>query len=107
MEQFLAFHESHPGLDLAPELEAAWLHHEFVRIHPFQDGSGRISRPLMAWAFARAGEFPQVILAQNKPDYITHLELADGGNFTAFVRYLGQRGRQWRGRVSKPSARVC
>ncbi len=34
MDRFLAFHESHAGLDLAPELEAAWLHHEFVRSIP-------------------------------------------------------------------------
>ena len=90
MERFLAFHEGHRDLELAPELEAAWLHHEFVRIHPFQDGNGRISRLLMAWAYARAGEFPPVIPAQNKPDYITSLELADQGDFPALVSYLGR-----------------
>ena len=90
MERFLAFHAGHRDLNLAPELEAAWLHHEFVRIHPFQDGNGRISRLLVAYAYAKAGEFPPVILAQNKPDYITSLELADGGDFPAFVDYLGR-----------------
>ena len=89
MDRFLAFHEGHRDLDLAPELEAAWLHHEFVRIHPFQDGNGRISRLLMAYAYAKAGEFPPVIPAENKDAYITSLELADGGNFKAFVTYLG------------------
>ena len=89
MERFLEFHRAHRNLDLAPELEAAWLHHEFVRIHPFQDGNGRISRLLMAYAYARAGEFPPVIPAENKPGYIASLELADEGDFPAFVRYLG------------------
>lgn len=89
MDRFLAFHESHRDLDLSPEVEAAWLHHEFVRIHPFQDGNGRISRLLMAYAYAKAGEFPPVIPAQDKDAYITSLELADGGNFKAFVTYLG------------------
>ena len=89
MDRFLAFHEGHRDLDLAPELEAAWLHHEFVRIHPFQDGNGRISRLLMAYAYAKAGEFPPVIPAQNKPGYIDSLEAADEGDFAAFVRYLG------------------
>ena len=89
IERFLAFHESHEGLGLAPELEAAWLHHEFVRIHPFQDGNGRISRMLMAYAYAKAGEFPPVILADRKDDYIDALEAADAGNFPAFVTYLG------------------
>ncbi len=89
MERFLSFHEGHRGLDLAPELEAAWLHHEFVRIHPFQDGNGRVSRLLMAWAYAKAGEFPPIIRADEKPGYITRLELADGGDFPVFVEYLG------------------
>jgi len=89
MEKFLAFHNGHRKLGLAPEVEAAWLHHEFVRIHPFQDGNGRISRMLMAYAYASAGEFPPIIPAQNKLDYIEALEAADGGNFPAFVNYLG------------------
>ena len=89
MDRFLAFHEGHRDLDLAPEVEAAWLHHEFVRIHPFQDGNGRISRLLMAYAYAKAGEFPPVIPAQDKMDYIDSLEAADAGDFPAFVTYLG------------------
>ena len=89
MDRFLEYHDGHRNLDLAPELEAAWLHHEFVRIHPFQDGNGRISRLLMAYAYAKAGEFPPVIPAQEKDAYLTGLELADGGNFMAFVNYLG------------------
>jgi len=90
MEKFLAFHAGHKVLNLAPELEAAWLHHEFVRIHPFQDGNGRISRLLMSIPYVRAGEFPPVILAQNKPAYIDSLELADAGRFPALVDYLGR-----------------
>ena len=89
MDRFLAFHEGHRDLDLAPELEAAWLHHEFVRIHPFQDGNGRISRLLMAYAYAKAGEFPPVIPAQGKMAYIDSLEAADAGDFPSFVTFLG------------------
>ena len=89
VDRFLEFNNRHAELELAPELEAAWLHHEFVRIHPFQDGNGRVSRLLMAYAFAKAGEFPPVIPAMNKDAYIDSLELADRGNFPAFVTYLG------------------
>lgn len=89
IERFLAFHRRHANLDLAPELEAAWLHHEFVRIHPFQDGNGRVSRLLMALPFIKAGAFPPVIRAVGKDDYIFALEAADSGLFETFVEYLG------------------
>ena len=54
MDRFPEFHGSHRDLGLAPELEAAWLHHEFVRIHAFQDGNGRIYRLLMVCAYTTA-----------------------------------------------------
>ena len=94
MERFLAFHEGHKDLNLTPEVEAAWLHHEFVRIHPFQDGNGRISRLLMAFAYAKAGEFPPVIPAENKPSYIDALEAADEGGFRDLVNYFGNIATQ-------------
>ena len=89
MDRCLAFHEGHRDLDLSPEVEPAWLHHEFVRIHPFQDANGRIPRLLMAYSYARAGEFPPMIPAQDKTDHIDCLEAADAGDFPAFVTYLG------------------
>ncbi len=94
MERFLAFHDGHKDLPLAPEVEAAWLHHEFVRIHPFQDGNGRISRLLMAFAYAKAGEFPPVIPVENKPSYIDALEAADEGGFRDLVNYFGNIATQ-------------
>ena len=89
IDKFLEFHRGHANLELAPELEAAWLHHEFVRIHPFQDGNGRVSRLLMALPFIKAGEFPPVIRASEKGDYYAALEAADGGYLEFFMDYLG------------------
>ena len=42
-------------------MEAAWLHHRFVQIHPFQDGNGRIARALSTLIFVKAGWFPLVV----------------------------------------------
>ena len=39
--------------DVAPEVEAAWLHHRFTQIHPFQDGNGRIARALATLIFVK------------------------------------------------------
>ena len=89
MDAFLEFHRSHADRELPTEVEAAWLHHAFVRIHPFQDGNGRMSRLLVAYAFIRNGEFPPVITALGKDHYIEMLEVADDGDLRPFCDYLG------------------
>ena len=88
LDRLLDFHRSHAERDLPTEVEAGWLHHEFVRIHPFQDGNGRMSRLLVAYVFVRNGEFPPVITAAGKPNYIGMLEIADEGNLRPFIRHL-------------------
>ena len=88
MDRFLEFHRSHADRQLPTEVEAAWLHHAFVRIHPFQDGNGRISRLLVAYAFARNGEFPPVVTAAGKEEYLRRLEQADEGDLRPFITYL-------------------
>ena len=94
MDAFLEFHRSHADRQLPTEVEAAWLHHAFVRIHPFQDGNGRLSRLLVAYAFARNGEFPPVVPANGKDRYIGALERADEGNLRPFIRYLARRSEE-------------
>ena len=94
MDAFLEFHRAHADRQLPTEVEAAWLHHAFVRIHPFQDGNGRMSRLLVAYAFARNGEFPPIVLAAEKPEYIQNLELADEGKLRPFIDYLALRSQQ-------------
>ncbi len=89
LDRLLEFHRGHEDMNLPTEVEAAWLHHEFVRVHPFQDGNGRMSRLLMAYVFARNGEFPPVLSAVGKRGYIAMLEIADDGDLRPFVRYLG------------------
>ena len=70
------------------EVEAAWLHHRFVRTHPFQDGNGRVSRLLMAYAYVRRSLPPPIVTAFAKPAYIDVLEAADEGDLRAFVDYI-------------------
>ena len=70
-------------------VEAAWLHHRFVRAHPFQDGNGRVSRLLMAWAYLNRSLPPPVIAAQGKSAYVNALEMADGGDLKALSDHIG------------------
>ena len=75
----------------ATEVEAAWLHHRYIQIHPFQDGNGRTARLLMAYAYIRRGEFPPVIKADEKGAYIDVLEEADAGDLRPFANHLSAR----------------
>ena len=58
MDRLIELHERH--MNVPPEVEAAWLHHRFTQIHPFQDGNGRIARALATLVFVKAGWFPLV-----------------------------------------------
>ena len=89
MDRFFELYVGIAERDHPPNAKAAWLHHRFVRTHPFQDGNGRVSRLLMAWAFVRDGLPPPIITAEGKPDYIAALERADRGDPRSFSDYLG------------------
>ncbi len=89
MERFFSLAGEIRQQDYPVNVEAAWLHHRFVRTHPFQDGNGRVSRLLMAWAFVKRGLPPPVITAQEKPEYIDALEAADAGDLRAFSDHIG------------------
>ena len=88
MDRFFALHAEVERERYPVYVEAAWMHHRFVRTHPFQDGNGRVSRMLMAYAFIRRGEPPPVITAVGRNDYIDVLEIANTGDLRAFSDYL-------------------
>jgi Fic family protein len=93
MEQLIRWHESHGERLIAPEVEAAWLHHRFTQIHPFQDGNGRVARCLASLIFIRAGWFPLVITRQDRGHYIDALEAADQGELRPLVQLFAQAQR--------------
>ena len=86
MDRLIALHHQHD--DVAPEVEAAWLHHRFSQIHPFQDGNGRIARALATLVFVKAGWFPLVVRDRERAEYIDALEVADDGDLNPLVDYF-------------------
>jgi Fic family protein len=60
-----------------PIIVAAWFHHRFTQIHPYQDGNGRVARALTTLILIRAGLLPLVLDRDLRVDYINSLELAD------------------------------
>lgn len=59
-----------------PAVFAALLHLNFVHVHPFADGNGRMARLLLNWALLAARLPPTNIRSQNGPAYRCALTLA-------------------------------
>lgn len=85
VERLVEMHEAHEAVGVAPEVEAAFLHHRFTQIHPFQDGNGRVARAVASLVFLRAGWFPVSIDRDQRAPYIEALENADDGNMRPLV----------------------
>jgi Fic family protein len=85
MEHLVEMHLAHTGVPC--EVEAAWLHHRFTQIHPFQDGNGRVARCLATLVFLKAAWFPLVIrdTKQERGRYLDALEAADHGELRPLV----------------------
>lgn len=75
MDNLLAWLSGYAAED--PIIVAAWLHHRFTHIHPYQDGNGRVARALTTLVLLRAELLPLVIDRNLRTDYVKALESAD------------------------------
>src|SRR5690606_36212819 len=73
-----------------PVIRAAWLHHAFVGIHPFEDGNGRVARALTMLDLLRNRYAPLVVDRYSRTDYIEALEQANDGDLRALVRLFAR-----------------
>lgn len=88
MKWFMADFESKKS-DLNPIEIAAFIHAEFVRIHPFQDGNGRTARLLLNFMLMKAGYQPVIIEAKDRPVYYESLnDYAAAGNLDSFYNLI-------------------
>jgi Fic family protein len=74
--------------ELHPAALAALLHYNFVRIHPFDDGNGRVSRLLMNYVLLKNDLPPVIIKSADKTNYLSALNNADTGDMDSFVGYI-------------------
>ena len=94
MDRLIEMHRAHDEEGLAPDVSAAWLHHRFVQIHPFQDGNGRVARAIASLVLIGAGWFPLVVTRDERDDYIKALERADGGDLAPFSAQIASSQRK-------------
>lgn len=90
MDRLVELHLKHVEVGVSPEVEAAWLHHRFAQIHPFQDGNGRVARALASLVFLRSEWFPLVITRDTREEYIRGLETADGNDIRPLIDLFGR-----------------
>lgn len=77
--------------DLDPVILAAELHYRFIRIHPFDDGNGRVARILVNYVLMLNDLPPVVIKSAEKEKYLTALQKADVGDRDAFHSYMAEQ----------------
>ena len=88
MDQLISFYEEADSRGLPSLLVAAWLHHAFSTIHPFQDGNGRVGRALLTWHLVKHEFLPIVISRDTRAEYIGALESTDRGQISKLVNLL-------------------
>ena len=72
-----------------PIVMAATFHYRFVRIHPFDDGNGRMARLLMNMILIKHGYTVAIIPIEEREQYIQTLEQADKNEDLAeFIAYV-------------------
>ena len=62
---------------LSPIELAALFHYRYIRIHPFEDGNGRIARLMVNYILSRHGLPMIVVRSRKKRDYLEALHQAD------------------------------
>ncbi len=77
--------------NMSPIILAAELHYRFIRIHPFDDGNGRVARLLMNLGLMREGYPPIVIKSTEKKRYLNALQRADADIFDPFYEFVTEQ----------------
>jgi hypothetical protein len=88
VDRMIELYNSYSNED--PILVAAWLHHRFTQIHPYQDGNGRVARGIVTMALLRHELLPLVIDRDLRREYLDSLEMADTGNLAALVEIFSR-----------------
>ncbi|MGH3937489.1 MAG: Fic family protein [Pseudonocardiaceae bacterium] len=73
-----------------PVARAAWLHHRFIRIHPFEDGNGRVARAVTLLVLLRARYAPLVIDRTQRGSYLDALDQANDGDIRGLIRLFAR-----------------
>ncbi|MBZ5606004.1 MAG: Fic family protein [Acidobacteriia bacterium] len=84
MDQLISYLSEYTNED--PIIVAAWFHHRFTQVHPYQDGNGRVARALTTLLLLRGDLLPLVIDRDLRVEYIDALEKADRSDLSPLAQ---------------------
>jgi Fic family protein len=84
------FRKEKENSDVNPVILASLFHYRFIRIHPFDDGNGRVARILMNFILMQFGYPPVIIKTEDKENYYAVLRLADSDQLEPFIEYIAE-----------------
>ena len=89
MSDLLDWYRAREASGEHPVITAATFHYRFVRIHPFDDGNGRMARLLMNLILIRHGYTMAIVQSDHRERYLQELERADRTEDLAqFIVYI-------------------
>ena len=91
MKDLMDWYEAQEDKSEHPLLIASGFHYRFVRIHPFDDGNGRMARILMNLILMKHGYPPAILKMSLRNEYINALETADKTeSLTELTLFVGE-----------------
>lgn len=84
------YNEKEKEATINPIVFATEFHYKFIRIHPFDDGNGRMARILMNFILMKHGYHPAIIKKETKEDYFKVLRQADANNIEPFIEFIAE-----------------
>jgi antitoxin component HigA of HigAB toxin-antitoxin module len=72
---------------LNPLVLASIVHNQFVFIHPFNDGNGRVARLLFNFILIKYSFFPIIFHNDDKQKYYSYLRYTKSGDIKQFITY--------------------
>ena len=88
MERLIELYRTYPKTD--PIVRESWLHHRLVRIHPFEDGNGRVARCLTLLGLLRHDLAPLVVDRRERDRYLQSLNQANLGDLRPLVSFFAE-----------------
>ena len=89
MTDLLDWYRAQEAAGEHPVIIAATFHYRFVRIHPFDDGNGRMARLIMNLILIKHGYTVAIVQSEERARYLEELERADHTEDLAqFIEYI-------------------